>query len=147
MDISKETHQFILEGVVTKFEVQKLLRPIWGNDYLIYWETRLSYNAYYYCSKYNTFCGLTGEVINNPKYQIKLKAKNKPWTAKDAVERLDHILYAQNGLGLGSISEISKTGVKTSYGHFYSYERLVNETIYVGISCGCSPAFHENVKD
>jgi hypothetical protein len=32
MGVSVETHEFVINGVVTNFVAQKLLSPIWGND-------------------------------------------------------------------------------------------------------------------
>jgi hypothetical protein len=140
MGVSVETHEFVINGVVTDFVAQELLSPIWGNDYLIFWNEG---HAYYLNSKDNSLCGLCGDSVPC-RYQMKLKPQDKPWTATDAVKYLGMYLHRENHATVGKIECVSMLGVNLSYGGFKLYKTLQMEKMYVSLDyVGNVTAYHK----
>jgi hypothetical protein len=140
MGVSMETHQLVVNGHVEEFQAQKLMQPIWGNDYLIYY---YSGHACYYDSQMNCVSDLLGDHINE-RVQVRVKPQDKPWTATDAVKYLGMYLHRENHATVGKIECVSMLGVNLSYGGFKLYKTLQMEKMYVSLDyVGNVTAYHK----
>jgi hypothetical protein len=137
MTISMQTHEFVINGVVTNFVAQKLLSPIWGNDYLIFWNEG---HAYYLNSKDNSLCGLCGDYAPCS-YQMRLKPQDKPWAPEEAAKYLGGGVY-QGTAYLGTFSKVTLDGIESTYGN-WSYQEMMTRKVTINYCGKPIPAYNK----